>query len=331
MTAGVALSARQLVRTFGGGRNLWGRPKDAVYALRGVSLGIQRGETLGLVGESGCGKSTLARLLVGLDQPTAGEIHLGDTDMVSLRRHPKALACRIQYVFQDPLGALNPRYTLGQALATPLTLLRGLGGRALATRRDELLAAVRLAPDLAQRYPHELSGGQAQRGGLARALAAEPEILVLDEPVSALDVSVQAQVLALLEELKGRFDLSYLFISHDLAVVEAVSQRIAVMYFGRIVEEGDATRLLHRPRHPYSRLLFQSIPTLEAPHTTTPSATTVVDQNPNLLPDPLNPPLGCAFAERCPQVQDRCRHETPELEGTPPQRAACFYPLEDSP
>jgi peptide/nickel transport system ATP-binding protein len=319
---GPLLEAEDVVRRFGGGRGPLGRRRPAVQAVRGVSLALRHGETLGLVGESGCGKSTLARMLVGLDRPSGGRIRLaGDDVAVLARRSPRHLARRIQYVFQDPLGALNPRHTVRRILAAPLVHLHGMDRPRRAARLAALMDAVGLEAGLLDRYPHELSGGQAQRIGIARALAAEPAVLVLDEPVSALDVSIQAQVLALLRDLKRRFGLTYLFISHDLAVVEAVSDRVAVMYFGVVVEEGAADRLFVRPRHPYTRLLLDSAPV--------PGRRRIrAEGPPAALPDPLSPPPGCAFAPRCPRATTLCRTTVPPLApADPPGRVACHHPL----
>lgn len=256
-----AIEIRDLSKTFGGGRSLFGRPRHAVDAVKSVSLALRHGETLALVGESGSGKSTLARMLVGLETPTSGSLAIGGRDAGSLRRDgPKAFGRMIQYVFQDPVASLNPRKTVRDILETPLALLAGQEPARRRVRMEELLDAVRMPVDALSRYPHEFSGGQAQRIAIARALAAEARILVLDEPVSALDVSVQAQVLLLLRDLKARFGLSYLFISHDLAVVEAISDRVAVMYFGEIVETAPPARLFADPRHAYTRRLVASAP-----------------------------------------------------------------------
>lgn len=318
----IILETDSLVRTFGGGRTLVGKPKPAVHAVRGVSLQVERGETLGIVGESGCGKSTLARMLVGLDRPTEGRILLNGQELLGPKGEVTTeLARRVQYVFQDPISSLNPRKTIRRILSAPLRYLHGITGPAADERMQELLAAVNLRPEFLDRYPHEFSGGQAQRIGIARALAAEPDLLVLDEPVSALDVSVQAQVLALLDDLKSRFNLTYVFISHDLAVVEAISDRVAVMYFGRVVERGTATDLLDQPYHPYTGLLFDSAPV--------PGRRKVRGEEAAVqLPDPLSPPTGCAFAPRCPRVLDRCRREDPRIDSSSFQHgAACFNPL----
>jgi peptide/nickel transport system ATP-binding protein len=252
-------------KTFGGGRSLFGRERHAVHAVRNVSLTLHEGETLAVVGESGSGKSTLARMLVGLERPSAGSITIAGRPASKLAAEgARAFGRVIQYVFQDPVASLNPRKTVAQILDVPLRLLRGAGqdGRAAEMRR--LLDAVQMPPDTLERFPHEFSGGQAQRIAIARALAADARILVLDEPVSALDVSVQAQVLILLDDLKRAFGLSYLFISHDLAVVESVADRVAVMYLGEVVEVGPAESLLARPQHDYTRNLLASAPRLQS-------------------------------------------------------------------
>src|SRR5690625_2369848 len=225
---------------------------DTVHAVKNVDFAIHRGETVGIVGESGCGKSTLARMMVGLDKTTSGSIRLGGEAIAELaKKDMKALRRRIQYIFQDPLSSLNPRKTVRQILTVPLKQLTALNSAQRRERIDELMSLVNLRPEFADRYPHEFSGGQSQRIGIARALAANPEVIVLDEPVSALDVSVQAQVLQLLDDLKRRLDLTYVFISHDLAVVESLSDRVAVMYLGLRVEQGQRRRLYGDPRHPY--------------------------------------------------------------------------------
>ncbi|OKH86360.1 ABC transporter ATP-binding protein [Thalassospira sp. TSL5-1] len=318
----IVLQTRDLVRVFGGGRTLFMGKKPSVYAVRGVDIAVRKGETLGIVGESGCGKSTLARMLVGLDRPSDGDIQLSGAqlnDLLSQDRH--ALSRRIQYVFQDPISSLNPRKLIRETLSAPLRYLRNLSGKALEDRLKELMDCVNLRPEFLDRYPHEFSGGQAQRIGIARALAAEPEIIVLDEPVSALDVSVQAQVLNLLDDLKVRFGLTYIFISHDLSVVEAVSDRVAVMYFGRVVEQAAGKALFVDPHHPYTRLLLDSAPV--------PGKRGLQGEEANAeLPDPMAPPPGCAFAPRCPYAQDDCRKNVPEADfGLDNHATACFHPL----
>jgi peptide/nickel transport system ATP-binding protein len=263
MTA-TAIQVRDLTKTFGGGKNLLGKSRHAVQAVKSVSLDVERGETLAVVGESGSGKSTLARMLVGLEEPTGGSMLIGTQDAEALRRSgPRAFGKMIQYVFQDPVASLNPRKTIRQILDTPLKLLCGYDEARRRRRMKDLLDAVQMPEDTLERYPHEFSGGQAQRIAIARALAAEAEILVLDEPVSALDVSVQAQVLLLLRDLKAEFGLSYLFISHDLAVVEAISDRVAVMYLGEVVEMAPVDLLFAAPGHAYTQRLLASAPRIK--------------------------------------------------------------------
>jgi peptide/nickel transport system ATP-binding protein len=260
MTA-LAIEVRGLTKVFGGGRSLFGGRRHTVTAVDQVSLALRKGETLAVVGESGSGKSTLARMLVGLEQPTAGDMMIAGHDAGDLRRQgPRAFGKIVQYVFQDPVASLNPRKTIGQILEKPLRLLNGYGAERRRARMAELLEAVQMPPDTLSRYPHEFSGGQAQRIAIARSLAAEARVLILDEPVSALDVSVQAQVLLLLQELKRSFGLSYLFISHDLAVVDAIADRVAVMRSGRVVEEAPVEALFNDPQNPYTRQLIDSAP-----------------------------------------------------------------------
>jgi peptide/nickel transport system ATP-binding protein len=290
--------------------------------VQSADLTVHEGETLGVVGESGCGKSTLARMLVGLDAPTEGTIKLEGRDVTEMAgRDPRALAKHIQYVFQDPVASLNPRKTIRQTLEAPMYRLLGLGRAAREEKLRELMAAVSLREEFLDRYPHEFSGGQAQRIGIARALAANARVIVLDEPVSALDVSVQAQVLNLLDKLKRDFGLTYIFISHDLSVIESVCDRVAVMYFGRIVEIGTAREIYARPRHHYTALLMRSAPA--------PGAQRIeAEERPAELPDPFNPPPGCAFASRCPRADDLCREERPLLTSEGRQAAACWHPLD---
>ena len=260
---GMAITVDNLCKTFGGGRSLFGTTPPAIHAVRNVSLELREGETLAVVGESGSGKSTLARMLVGLETPTSGAMTIGGKDAAALAAEgSRAFGQVIQYVFQDPVASLNPRKTIAQILDVPLRLLGRVGGGTRKARMRELLDAVQMPSNALERYPHEFSGGQAQRIAIARALAADARILVLDEPVSALDVSVQAQVLLLLDDLRREFGLSYLFISHDLAVVEAISDRVAVMYLGQLVEIGEAHRLFANPQHDYTRDLIASAPRL---------------------------------------------------------------------
>jgi ABC-type glutathione transport system ATPase component len=261
----VVLRAEALVREYPRGRRLFGARMAPLRAVDGVSLEIRRGRTLGVVGESGCGKSTLARMIVGLLEPTSGLLEIDGQSISELaRRDRRALHRRVQMVFQDPLGALNPRKTVRQILEAPLRALLGMDRAARDRRVGELMDLVSLRADSVDRYPHEFSGGQSQRIGIARALAAEAEVIVLDEPVSALDVSVQAQVLLLLADLQTRLGLTYVFISHDLAVVETIAHDVAVMNSGKIVEYAPAERVFAAPRHEYTRLLLASVPRARA-------------------------------------------------------------------
>ena len=313
------LAVDGLVKHFPILRGVLRRPVAWVRAVDGVSFAIEPGETLCLVGESGCGKSTVARLVLRLDEPTGGTIRLDGTDVTALDE--KAFAPfrkRVQMVFQDPYASLNPRLKVGQIVGEPLENYEGLSGKALEERVAGLLAKVGLRQEGVGRYPFEFSGGQRQRIGLARALALNPRLIVADEPVSALDVSVQAQVLNLMMDLQEEFGLAYLFVSHDLAVVEHIGHRIAVMYLGEIVEIGPKQVVLDEPKHPYTRALVAAAP---IPDPRAKRDTLVLEGD---VPSPLNPPAGCRFHTRCPFVMERCRQETPSLrEVTPGRRAAC--------
>ncbi|NKX74612.1 ATP-binding cassette domain-containing protein [Rhodobacteraceae bacterium R_SAG3] len=314
-----ALKLTDLSKTFPVGKRLFGAPKAGVKAVQPLSLTVEQGETLGIVGESGCGKSTLARMLVGLLPPTTGQIEIDGAPLDNA--DPATFGQKIQYVFQDPISSLNPRKTIRQIMDAPLRHLHGMDAKARTARIAEIFAAVNLREEFLDRYPHEFSGGQAQRIGIARALAADARILILDEPVSALDVSVQAQVLNLLADLKQKFGLTYIFISHDLAVVEAVSDRVAVLYFGSVVEVGPADQVFAAPRHPYTRLLADSAPVVGR-------ALAAPEAKETELPDPLNPPEGCAFRARCPHATEVCAGAVPSLEvQSDSVSAACFHPL----
>jgi oligopeptide/dipeptide ABC transporter ATP-binding protein len=292
-----------------------------VHALTDVSLELGDGETLGIVGESGCGKSTLAKLLVRLEDPTSGTVELDGVDLTALRgRALREQRRRIQMLFQDPYSSLNPRQRVGQTLREVLAVHR-LGGDARGRERrvTELLDLVGLGTQLADRYPHELSGGQRQRVGIARALAVEPTVLLLDEPVSALDVSVRAEIMNLLVNLRGELGLSYVFISHDVAMVRHISDRVAVMYLGRVVELGAWKPVLDAPEHPYTSALCAAVP-VPNPALAQPIRATVVGE----VPDPVNPPAGCPFHPRCPLAEDVCRHTDPSLlELRPGHAVAC--------
>ena len=292
-----------------------------VRAVDGVSFSLARGETVALVGESGCGKSTTARLVLRLIEPTAGSVQFEGQDITSLPgAQLRRLRRRMQIVFQDPFASLNPRMTVGDTLDEPLRIHGYGAGPKRRERVAELLSLVGLTPEHARRYPHEFAGGQRQRVGIARALALEPALVVCDEPVSALDVSVQAQVVNLLSDLQARLGLSYLFIAHDLAVVKHVATRVAVMYLGRIVETAARDELFARPLHPYTRALLSAIPRPDP-------AQKLARQVPGGdVPSPLNPPTGCHFHTRCPFVTERCRTEVPALRTVAPEHlSACHY------
>ena len=286
-------------------RVIEGEPRRSLRAVDGVSFSIRKGETLGLVGESGCGKSTVARMIVGLHPPSRGRIVFDGADLADPASAP--LRRRMQMIFQDPYASLNPRWRVNAIVAEPVVAQGLVAGKAvLAARVAELLKQVGLAPEDGDKYPHEFSGGQRQRISIARALSSNPEFLVCDEPTSALDVSVQAQILNLMKDLQDRLGLTYLFISHNLAVVAHIATRVGVMYLGRLVEINDAKQLFEQPRHPYTRMLIDAIPDLQM---TGKARIPVAGE----VPNPLDPPTGCAFHPRCPHADARCRTERPAL------------------
>lgn len=295
----------------------------ALHAVSGVDLAVYEGETLALVGESGCGKSTLGRLLLGLLLPTQGQVFFDGQDLAALPpARLRALRRQMQLVFQDTAAALNPRWTVGQSLAEPLRIHNLCPRGEYASRGAALLTQVGLAPDLLDRYPHQLSGGQRQRVGLARALALSPRLVVCDEPVSALDVSVQAQMLNLLADLQRAQGLTYVLISHDLGVVRHSADRVCVMFLGRVCEVGPTQALFSAPRHPYTKFLLDSVPR--------PDPTRRGESGPPLageIPSPVHPPSGCRFRTRCPYAQDICAQTVPPLTGAGDHQAACHFPL----
>lgn len=283
--------------------------KASINALNGVSVELQVGQTLGIVGESGCGKSTLARLIVGLEKPTSGQITwatkpIGNKDSSKLRSHHS----NIQLVFQDPYSSLNPRQKIGQCISEVIKTHKLRSGSDIQKRVDELLLEVGISPDLQHRYPHQLSGGQRQRVSIARALASEPYLLILDEPVSALDVSVRADVMNLLFDLREKFGLTYIFISHDLSMVRHISDFIAVMYLGKVVEYGSWSDVLDNPKHPYTKALIDAMPDHENVGVTKYEKALLGE-----VPDPANMPSGCAFHLRCPIATPNCKIQSPEL------------------
>lgn len=296
-------------RVRGAGKLL--RKRETVHAVDGVSFQLAPHETLGLVGESGCGKSTTGRTVLYLERPTSGAVRFEGRELGELSADElTALRRRMQIVFQDPIAALNPRHTVGQLIGEPLRVHKLMPRARRRDRVDELLELVGLPSDAASRFPHELSGGQCQRVGIARSLAVEPSLLVLDEPVSALDVSIQAQILQLLTDLQARFGLAYLFIAHDLAVVGGMSDRVAVMYLGKVVEIAERDTLYARPHHPYTQALFSAVPVPD-PALALGRRRAVVSGE---VPSSLSPPSGCRFRTRCPLAQEICRVEEPLLE-----------------
>lgn len=304
----ILLKTEGLTKHYPVNGGLFAKSKQKVHALDKVDLTLYKREIVGVVGESGCGKSTLAKVLLRLIEPTDGKIYFDGQEITSLdKKQMRDVRRQMQFVFQDPFSSLNPRKKVMDLIAEPLHIFR-IGTRQEREKRVyELLEIVGLTKNHAERYPHQFSGGQRQRIGIARALALNPKLVICDEPVSALDVSVQAQILNLLQDLQEQFGLSYLFIAHGLDAVRHISNRIAVMYLGKLVEMGDSEEIFTRPRHPYTKALISAIPEINPEHAQTPIKLT------GEIPSPLNPPSGCRFHTRCPFAVERCKSESPEL------------------
>ena len=319
------LETLDIVKHFGGGRGFAAGP--LVHAVDGVSLSINRGETFAIVGESGCGKSTLARLLLRLIEPSSGQVFYNGQELTALSpRRMRELRAEMQFIFQDPFSSLNPRMTVGALIEEPMLVHTRMRTAERRMQVTALLRQVGLRPEYADRYPHEFSGGQRQRIGIARALASNPKLLIGDEPVSALDVSVRAQIINLLDELKDAFGLTLIIISHDLAVIRHMSDRVAVMYLGQIVETAEVESLFEQPLHPYTQALIQAIP-VPVPGARTAIAAKLTGD----IPSPIAPPSGCRFHTRCPDAIDICSQKEPKLEVAGERRSVACHRWKELP
>jgi dipeptide transport system ATP-binding protein len=321
MSAEPILRAHNLTRYYTTKHGLF-EPSATVKALNGASFDVRAGETLAIVGESGCGKSTLARVITMIEPPTSGKLEIEGNEITLVNgKPPSELRKQVQIVFQNPYGSLNPRKTVAAMLEEPLKLNTDLDPQQRRAAAEEMIAKVGMRPEHADRYPHMFSGGQRQRIAVARALMLRPKILILDEPVSALDLSIQAQILNLLSDLQDEFQLAYIFISHDLSVVRRIANDIIVMYFGKPVEAGSAEQIFASPKHPYTQALFSATPVAD------PKRRKDRIRLSGEPPSPLAPPPGCAFAPRCPLAQDNCTETEPLLEKIGDVEVACFYPV----
>ena len=317
----VILRARNLTRYYSTKQGLF-NPSATVKALNGASFDLRAGETLAIVGESGCGKSTLARVLTMIEPATSGTLEIDNNEITLVSGKPPAILRKhVQIIFQNPYGSLNPRKTVADMLEEPLLLNTDLDAKQRRAAAEEMIAKVGMRPEHADRYPHMFSGGQRQRIAVARSLMLRPKILILDEPVSALDLSIQAQILNLLSDLQDEFGLAYIFISHDLSVVRRIAKDIIVMYFGKPVEAGPAEDIFQSPKHPYTQALFSATPVAD------PKRRKQRIRLTGEPPSPLAPPPGCAFAPRCQHAQDKCRQDEPALEKLGEVEVACFYPV----
>lgn len=321
--SGPLVTARDVAVRFAMPSHFLQRHKPVLHALRGVDVSIERGEAFCVVGESGCGKTTLGRAIMGLQPLSAGEIHYEGTRIDSLNEADRRpFRRKMQMIFQNPYASLNPRMTVGQTLAEPLKILEGGMGRAdIDAKIESVMLSVGASADWAKKMPHEFSGGQRQRISIARALITDPEFIVADEPISALDVSIQAQVLNLMSEARRKRGLTYFFITHDLSVVEHFGDRVAVMYLGEVVELSPVDKIFDAPQHPYTRLLLSAIPRIGGKAFDT-------ERPPGEIPTAIDPPKGCAFASRCPLVHDRCRVENPKLKPTPTGTMAACHAID---